>query len=101
MRKILVRPAVTEKSLALARKGEYVFWVEEGATKTEVAKEVGELFGVKVAGVRSLRVAGKERRRGKARRTVSVRSGKKAVVKLSGGGKIDLFSEFMEEKKEK
>ncbi len=98
---VLKGPVVTEKSLALAKKGEYMFWVEEGATKKIVATEVMRAFGVKVKGVRSVKVAGKTRRRGKARRSVLVREGRKMLVKLAKGEKIDLFSEFIEEKKGK
>jgi len=98
MKIIIKKLVVTERSLARAKKGEYTFWTEKGVRKAEVAGAVEESFGVKVVGVRSVQVPAKTRRKGKGKKMVKVREGKKMVVKLAAGNKIDLFSEFMEEK---
>jgi large subunit ribosomal protein L23 len=81
------RPLITEKGLAAKEtEGTLVFDVAPNATKIEVKQAVEALFKVKVAGVRTANVLGKERRRGQY-------SGfkpdwKKAYVKLKKGEKL-------------
>ena len=98
MRVILRRPVVTERSSASAKKGEYTFWVAEKATKRDVARSVEEVFKVHVLEVRGEVVAAKSKKRGKKRTEVRMGGGKKMMVRLKEGEKIDLFSEFAEEK---
>ncbi len=87
---ILVRPLVTEKGTHQStRYNAYTFMVNPLATKTQIAAAVGELFNVRVEGVRTMT------RRGKAarfRQTVGKQSGwKKAVVTLNEEDKIEFF----------
>ena len=84
---VIRRPLITEKGLtAKEAEGTLVFEVDPKATKTEVKQAVELLFKVKVAGVRTSNLVGKERRRGKF-------SGfrpdwKKAYVRLKAGEKM-------------
>ena len=84
---VIKRPLITEKGLgAKEAESTLVFDVAPGATKTEVKQAVETLFKVKVEGVRTATVEGKERRRGKF-------SGyrpdwKKAYVRLQEGQKM-------------
>ena len=84
---VIRRPLITEKGLtAKEAEGTLVFEVDPKATKTEVKQAVKLLFKVKVAGVRTSNLVGKERRRGKF-------SGfrpdwKKAYVRLKSGEKM-------------
>jgi large subunit ribosomal protein L23 len=84
---VIRRPLITEKGLqAKEAEGTLVFEVASKATKTEVKQAVETLFKVKVAGVRTANILGKERRRGKF-------SGyrpdwKKAYVRLRSGEKM-------------
>ena len=81
------RPLITEKGLNVKEtEGTLVFEVAPDASKIEVKHAVETLFKVKVAGVRTSNVLGKERRRGKY-------SGfrpdwKKAYVRLVAGEKM-------------
>lgn len=91
-REIIVRPILTEKSVALAARGRYAFEVSLGANKIEIRQAVESLFpGTRVAKVNTLRVAGKRRRLGgyrgrRAGRTEGrTASWKKAIVTLSEG----------------
>lgn len=78
----------TEKAGDLTRDKKYVFIVEKKANKSEVAKAVESIYGVKVASVNIINTKGKSRRLGK---TVGKISGfKKAIVKLKEG-KIDVM----------
>ncbi len=84
---VLRRPLITEKGMVVKEtQNTLVFEVALKATKTEVRRAVESLFKVKVDGVRTATVEGKERRRGKF-------SGyrpdwKKAYVRLKAGEKM-------------
>lgn len=63
---VLRRPVITEKAMTVKEtESTLVFEVHLHATKTEVKEAVEKLFKVKVEGVRTATVEGKERRRGK------------------------------------
>lgn len=87
---ILVKPLITEKNnLAREERNEMVFEVHRAANKPMIKTAVEQLFGVKVADVRTISKLGKMRKVGKY-------SGyradtKKAVVRLADGENIDFF----------
>lgn len=89
---VIKRPIITEKSTALsAAENKYIFEVDKKTSKGEIKQAVEELFKVKVLGVKTANVRGKEGRVGR-RRTLSKKpSWKRAVVALKEGDKIDLF----------
>lgn len=90
---VLKKILITEKSnFLLSSCNQYVFSVAEWATKFDVASAVESFFNVKVAAINVINVPGKARRvRSKTSRRYSVVSrGKKAVVRLKDGHKIDL-----------
>jgi len=91
-RQVLIRPILTEKSVAKTGQRKYTFEVETTATKVEVRQAVEGLFsGARVAEVNTLTVRGKRRRLGgygrrRARREEGrTKSWKKAIVTLSAG----------------
>jgi large subunit ribosomal protein L23 len=90
LHRTIVRPLITEKSSAAYQaRGEYTFEVHPDATKPQIRTAIEELFGVKVTGVWTLNVRGKEKRMGK---TVGRRPNwKKAIVKLREGDTIEIF----------
>ena len=84
----LIAPVITEKSTMAAENNQVVFRVPLTATKPEIAEAVEALFKVKVKGVNTLRVKGKNKvfkGRPYTRSTV-----KKAVVTLEEGHSIDV-----------
>lgn len=91
---VLRRPLITEKGMGLKDvEGTLLFEVALKATKTEVRQAVESLLNVKVAGVRTATVEGKERRRGKF-------SGyrpdwKKAYVRLQPGQKMPEYLDHL------
>jgi large subunit ribosomal protein L23 len=88
---IIRRPLITEKALTNREtEGSLVFEVAATASKTEVKQAVEHLFNVKVAGVRTANVEGKERRRG--RFSGYLPDWKKAYVRLKAGEKIPDFA---------
>jgi len=89
-REVVIRPVVTERSTELGEEqNAYTFMVSKDANKIEIRHAVEKLFGVKVAGVRTLNCRGKWRRVGRSlgRRP----SFKKAIVKLALGERIDVY----------
>jgi large subunit ribosomal protein L23 len=84
----LLRPVITEKSMASSEAGKVVFMVPLSATKDEVKVAVEAIFNVKVVKVNTVTQAGKVKR---FRGYEGVRSDyKKAVVTLAEGQNIDV-----------
>ena len=91
---VLRRPVITEKGMGVKEvENTLVFEVELRATKTEVKQAVETLFKVKVVGVRTSVVEGKERRRGKF--TGYRPDWKKAYVRLQQGEKMPEYLDSM------
>jgi large subunit ribosomal protein L23 len=92
---VLVRPVITEKvNNQIERSGRYSFVVDKKANKLEIKQAVEEFYGVKVTDVNTSVVPGKLKSRfTKAGFIQGQKSSyKKAVVTLSEGDSIDLFS---------
>jgi large subunit ribosomal protein L23 len=87
---VIKKPFVTEKStLAKDDHNVVAFVVNRDANKIEIKAAAEQLFNVKVAGVRTVTVAGKMKRFGK---TMGKRSNwKKAYVTLQEGSNVDFF----------
>jgi Ribosomal protein L23 len=90
---IIIRPIVTEKSMAGVADKKYTFRVALTANKIEIAKAVEILFGVKVAKVNTLHVKGRAKRQG--RFTGYAPNWKKAIVTLKPNSKSIEFFEGM------
>ena len=88
---IIIRPIITERSMADVAAKKYVFEVAKTAGKVELKNAVETAFGVKVKDVNTLNVHGKAKRMG-AGRPGTTRSWKKAYVQLTDDSKtIELF----------
>lgn len=90
---IILKPIITEKSMAGIADKKYTFRVATDANKIEIAKAVEEIFGVKVAKVNTMNVRGKARRVG--RFTGYTSKWKKAIVTLKPDSKSIEFFEGM------
>lgn len=91
---IIIRPIITEASIDNLQMRKYTFEVAKDANKTEIAKAVEELFGVKVEKVNTLNMNGKKRRMG--RYEGKTPDWKKAVVTLKEGEKtIEFFDNLI------
>ena len=87
---VLIRPVISEKSVAQTERNNYTFAVARDANKFQIKDAVQTQFKVDVLGVRVLTVKPKEKRRG--RRTPGMTAGwRKAVVTIAEGQKIELF----------
>ena len=90
---IVIRPIITEKSMAGMGMKKYPFEVAPKAGKIEIARAVEELFGVKVKKVNTLHVRGQMRRQG--RYMGYTKAWKKAIVTLTDDSKTIEFFEGM------
>ena len=91
---IILKPVITENSMAGIADKKYTFKVATDATKIDIANAVEELFGVKVAKVNTINYDGKTKRMG-AGRPGTRKSWKKAYVQLTKDSKTIEFFEGM------
>ncbi|MFO7941687.1 MAG: 50S ribosomal protein L23 [Bacillota bacterium] len=92
-RDVLIRPIITERSMADSEEGKYTFVVDRRANKYQIRAAVEGVFGVKVTRVNTMRMLGKRRRMGIhiGRKP----SWKKAIVQLAPGQELDFFEGMM------
>ncbi len=93
-------PIMTEKSMKLTKDSGFTFWVPMNLTKLEIKAVIEKSFGVNVLTVRTINAKGgtKKNVRGKVQR---IKAGKKAIVILKPGQKIEAFEEEKKVKKAK
>lgn len=91
---IIIKPIITERSMAGLQNGKYTFKVAKSANKIQIAKAVEEIFGVQVAKVNTMNVRGRSKRMGL--HSGYTASWKKAIVTLKEGSKtIEFFDGMM------
>jgi large subunit ribosomal protein L23 len=90
LKDILVRPLVTEKSMAqLGNEQTFAFEVGLGANKIQIKRAIESFYGVRVDRVRTMVIRGKVKRFG--RRWAKRSNWKKAYVTLAAGESLDLY----------
>lgn len=87
---ILLRPVISEKSVAETERNNYTFAVARDANKFQIKAAVEAEFKVTVLGVRTISVQPKQKRRGR-RQMGTVPGWRKAIVTIAPGDKIELF----------
>lgn len=87
--KTLKKPRVTEKAADLTSKNQYIFEVFQNSNKNQIKKSVEDVYGVDVVSVNILKIPGKKRRLGRITGWKS--GGKKAIVKIREGQKIEVL----------
>lgn len=91
---IILRPAITERSMAGVAERKYTFEVDKRANKIEIGKAVEQLFpGTKVKSVNTMNVRGRLKRQGRSQGYTA--SWKKAIVTLTESSKGIEFFESM------
>ena len=90
---IIIRPIITEKSMAGVENKKYMFQVARDANKIEIKKAIEEIFGVSVAKVNTMNIMGKMKRQGSTQGRRA--SWKKAMVTLDEKSKTIEFFEGM------
>ncbi len=95
MAEILLKPLITEKMTNISEQyNRFGFIVNQDANKIQIKNAVEKTYGVSVAGVNTMVVAGKEKQRyTKSGVTKGIKSAyKKAIVSLVEGDSIDFYS---------
>jgi len=92
MKDIILKPVITEKSIAQGADNFYTFFVHSGANKQQIKQAVQKIFSVKVASIQIINTKPKTKRRGRHIGSTSRR--KKAVVRLEKDNKIDFFEKL-------
>ncbi len=101
MNSIVIKPLITEKSMADVTKGKYSFVVAKDASKAAIKAAVKAQFSVTVVGVATSVQKGKTQRVGTRRVEVGKAAVKKATVTVKKGEKIGLFEPGSEEEEKK
>ena len=87
---IIIKPIITEASMAGLAERKYTFKVAKTANKVEIKNAIEEIFKVKVESVNTLNVYGKIKRQGRTEGLTG--NYKKAVVQLASDSKsIEFF----------
>lgn len=88
---VILKPVITEASMAMLEDKKYVFLVHPDATKAQVKDAVEKMFdGAKVECVNTMNYDGKAKRRGMIWGKTAAK--KKAIVKLTAESKdIEIF----------
>lgn len=86
---VIKRPLITEKSSKQMEMGVYAFEVAVDANKFQIASAVRDIFGVKVAKVRTINMKGRKNRRNRYG-YFDESSWKKALVTLEKGQSIEI-----------
>ena len=89
---VILKPIITEKSMAGMGEKKYTFLVHTEANKTQIKEAVEKMFeGTKVSCVNTMNMDGKKKRRGATVGRTS--KSKKAIVKLTADSKdIEIFT---------
>ena len=88
---VIIRPVITEKSMAAMGEKKYTFLVHPEANKTQIKEAVEKMFeGTKVKSVNTINSDGKKKRRGMV--VGKTAKTKKAIVALTEESKdIEIF----------
>ena len=88
---VILKPVITEKSMADMADKKYTFLVHTDATKSQIKEAVEKMFaGTKVAKVNTMNRDGKKKRRGMV--VGKTAATKKAIVQLTDDSKdIEVF----------
>lgn len=89
---VILKPVVTERSMAGMGEKKYTFLVHTEANKSQIKEAVEKMFeGTKVEKVNTMNLAGKKKRRGKTSGRTS--KTKKAIIQLTKDSKdIEIFT---------
>ena len=90
---VILKPVITEKSMAAMGEKKYTFLVHTDATKSQVKEAVEKMFaGTKVQSVNTMNCEGKKRRVRGTMQFGKTANTKKAIVKLTeDSADIEIF----------
>jgi len=90
-RLLLLKPLLTEKTMRLAKTGQFTFKVAKFASKTAISAAAAAQFKVNVIKVTCGRTGVKLKRTGRRRLINAVAGSKKAIITLKSGQTLEFF----------
>lgn len=91
---VIIKPIITEESLAGIQNKKYTFKVAKDSNKIEIANAAAQLFGVKVKKVNTMNCNGRLKRQGRSQGYTP--DWKKAIITLTEDSKgIEFFESMM------
>lgn len=91
---VIIKPIITEESLAGIQDKKYTFKVAKDSNKIEIANAAVQLFGVKVKKVNTINCNGRLKRQGRSQGYTP--DWKKAIITLTEDSKgIEFFESMM------
>lgn len=101
MQSIIIKPIVTEKSMAGGEANKYTFMVSQSATKTDIKQAIKNVSDVHIVSVATATIKGKRKRIGARRVKTKETATKKAIVTLKKGEKISFMESGTDKDKKK
>ncbi|MDD6262046.1 MAG: 50S ribosomal protein L23 [Clostridiales bacterium] len=93
---VIIRPIVSERTMAGSTNKKYTFEVARDATKIDIRRAAEEIFGIKVLSVNTMNVRGKKKRYAAGRPEGTTPSWKKAIITTTEDSKsIEFFDSLM------
>lgn len=89
---ILLKPVLTEKSMALAENGTFTFVVSPTASKTQIKVAIKSQFSVDPVSVNTTKLKSQNRRSRKSGKYQKIKAKKKAYITLKPKQTIELFN---------
>lgn len=86
----MIKPLISEKSMAAAKGGKYTFWASWGLNKYQIKEAINKEYKVHVKTIRTLKKGGSDSKNYMGKKRV-VAAKRKAVVTLGPKEKIDAF----------
>jgi len=94
LKSVIIKPIMSEKSLIMANKGQYSFYIQPNATKNHVKQAMLDYFGTTPKSVTTITTKGGKKRVPGKRVYRSIPTLKKAIVTLKRGDSIPLFEQW-------
>lgn len=91
LNRLILKPVITEKSLAQTSFGQFTFYVEPKSRKHQIKTAVEQQFKVHVVAVTTLTGKPTQKRTGRKRLPAQTSMSKKAIVTLKTGESIPVF----------
>lgn len=96
-----LKPIITEKTMRLAKAGQFSFAVDGELTKPQLERKISDWFKVEVTRVNVINLPAKSRRTGSRRLSSGQSRRFKAIVTLKPGQTIEYFEAEKKETKKK
>ncbi len=89
---IIIKPIVTEKTLAIQGGHKYSFWVDTKANKNQIKTAFTQLFGVTPLSVNTIKIKTPSKYSWRTKSQLKSKNLKKAIITVSPKDKIDILT---------